>query len=283
MTTNKHEGITPRGPGAWQITVATGRDPITGRYGRIRETFHGTKTDARKRRDELRVQVAHGTAVRADRENVATYLERWVVHREQLGKVRPKTASTYRGYIAREITPRIGSMRLADVRPVHAQRVLGESLRSGLSARTVMQLHRIMHAAFRQGVRWQVLASNPSAGVTPPKLEAPKLTLPAPEDVARLLAQVGEDYRVPLALSAGSGLRRGEVLALRWGAVEIDGDRPKLRVDGTLQRVNGELVVLPPKTERSRRTIPLSGSLVVALRGVRADQRERRMLAGPAS
>jgi integrase len=59
-------------------------------------------------------------------------------------------------------------------------------------------------------------------------------------------------------------------------------ERPKLRVDGTLQRADGELVVLPPKTERSRRVVPLSASVVAALRQVRADQRERRMLAGPA-
>ncbi len=275
-----HDGIAQRGDG-WRITVAAGRDPITGNYNRIRETFHGTKTDARKRRDELRVQVSHGTAVHADRGNVTDYLETWVAHREAIGKIRPKTAVVYRGYVRREITPRIGSMRVRDVRPVHVQRVLDEAIGEGLAARTVVQVHRILHAAFRSAVRLQVLASNPSDGVTPPKLEAPKLRVPAPEDVARLLAAVDPDYRTTLALAAGSGLRRGEVLALTWGAVELD-ERPRIRVEGTLQRAEGELVVLPPKTERSRRVVPLSASLAVALRQVRADQRERRMLAGPA-
>jgi hypothetical protein len=74
--TTKHDGIEQRGSGTWRITVHTGRDPVTGCYGRIRETVRGTKTDARKRRTELLVQVARGTAVQADRETVAVFLER---------------------------------------------------------------------------------------------------------------------------------------------------------------------------------------------------------------
>jgi hypothetical protein len=69
---HKRDGIEQRGDG-WRITVAAGRDPITGNYVRIRELVHGTKTDARKRRDELRVQVARGTAANAARENLTDY------------------------------------------------------------------------------------------------------------------------------------------------------------------------------------------------------------------
>jgi integrase len=276
------DGIEQRGTNTWRITVATGLDPVTGEYGRIRETFHGTKTEARRRRDEIRVQVQRGTVAQAERETLAAYLERWIAHREAIGKLRPKTASTYRGYVRREITPRIGSLQLAQVRPVHVQRVLDEAVAGGLSARSVTQVHRILHAAFHSAVRWQLVAVNPSDGVTPPKVEAAKLTTPTPADVGRLLEAIDGRYRVPLALAAGLGLRRGETLALRWGSVDLDAERPRIRVEGTLQRANGSLVVLEPKTDRSRRVVPLSGSLAAALRAVRSEQLERRMLAGPA-
>jgi integrase len=275
------DGIEQRGSGVWRITVHTGRDPVTGRYGRIRETVRGTKTDARKRRDALRVQVTHGTAVQTERETVAAFLERWIAHRESIGKVRPAVARVYRGYVRREVTPRIGSMQLAAVRPVHVQKVLDDATGSGLSARSVVQIHRIVHAAFRTAVRWQLIAANPSDGVTPPKVEQAKLTVPAPADVARLLEAVEDRYRTATALAAGTGLRRGELLALTWSAVELE-DRPRLRVDGTLQRANGALVVLPPKTERSRRTVPLPPTLAEILRRHRAEQNERRLLSGPA-
>jgi integrase len=275
-------GIEPRGDRTWRITVAAGRDPITGRYVRIRETFHGTKTDAARRREELRVQVRRGTVARVDRETVAEFLERWIAHREHVGKVRPKVAATYRGYVRREIAPRIGALRIAEVRPVYVQRVLDEAIGAGLSARTVVQVHRIMHAAFRQAVRWQLLAANPSDGVTPPKIEAPTLRIPDATDVSRLLAAVGSKYRTALALAASTGARRGEVLAVRWSAVDLDSERPTMRIEGTLQRANGVLEVYPPKTARSRRVVPLPASMAAALKAVRVGQAERRLLSGPA-
>jgi integrase len=146
-------------------------------------------------------------------------------------------------------------MQLAGVRPIHVQKVLDEALGAGLSAWSVVQVHRIIHAAFRTAVRWQLIAANPSDGVTPPKIEQAKLTVPGPTDVSRLLDAVDDRYRMATALAAGTGLRRGELLALRLSAVELE-DRPRLRVDGTLHRAGGSLVVLPPKTERSHRTVP---------------------------
>jgi integrase len=277
----KEPGIEQRGSGTWRITVAAGRDPITGRYIRLRETVRGTKTEARRRRDELLVQVARGTAVQSTRETVAVFLERWIAHRQSVRKIRSKVAHTYRGYVRREIAPRIGAMQIAAVRPVHVQRVIDEALANGLSARSVVQVHRIMHAAFRQAVRWQAIAVNPSDGVTPPKVEQATLRVPGAADVARLIAAVGAEYRTPLALAAGTGLRRGEVLGLTWPAVDFDG-RPRIRVSGTLQRADGSLVVLPPKTERSRRVVPLPASLAEALKRHRAKQNERRLIAGPA-
>ena len=124
---------------------------------------------------------------------------------------------------------------MTEVRPNHVQRVLDEALAGGLSPRSVVQVHRIMHAAFRQALRWRLLSVNPSDGVTPPKIEAPTLTIPIPGDVARLLAAVDPQYRTPLALAAGTGHRRGELLALRWDGVDLDGVQPSIRVQGTLQ------------------------------------------------
>jgi hypothetical protein len=118
---------------------------------------------------EVLVHVARGTAVHAERETVAAFLERWIAHRESIGKVRPKVAHTYRGYVRREVTPRIGSMQLAAVRPIHIQGVLDAALGSGLSPRSVVQTHRVLHAAFRTAVRWQIISVNPSDGATPPK------------------------------------------------------------------------------------------------------------------
>ena len=172
-------------------------------------------------------------------------------------------------------------MQLAAVRPVHLQKVLDEARASRLSPRSVVQIHRIMHAAFRTAQRWQLLATNPSDGVTPPKIEQAKLTVPSPTDVARLLMAADERHRTAMTIAAGTGLRRGELLALVWADIDLE-DRPRLHVTGTLQRDGAALVRLPPKTERSRRVVPLPPSLAETLRRHRAEQNERRLHAGPA-
>jgi integrase len=132
------------------------------------------------------------------------------------------------------------------------------------------------------GVDWRLIAVNPSDGATAPKVEQPKLRVPTPADVGRLLEAVRSDYRAPVALIASTGLRRGEALALEWPAVSLDPNAPTVRVEGTLQRANGTLRTYPPKTERSRRVVPLSPSTAAMLRVVRKEQNERRLVAGAA-
>ena len=165
---------------------------------------------------------------------------------------------------------------------MHVQAVLDEAIARGLSARSVLQIHRILHSAFRQAVRWRLLSVNPSDGVSPPSPSAPILISPDPEQIARLLEAADERMRPPLAVLAGLGLRRGEVAALRWDAVELDAPSPSLMVVGSLQRADGVLKMLPPKTERSKRTIPLPASISALLRRVRTEQNERRLIAGAA-
>jgi integrase len=255
---------------------------IHGKYTRIRETFHGTKTEARRRRDELRFEVANGTHVRAD-DLVATYLTGWIAKSETRGGIRAKVAYTYAGYVRREVAPRIGRMRLDAVRPAHIQRVIDEALAGGLAPRSVTQIARIMHAAFRDAAQLGVLRANPSDGVKLPRVRKTTVATPSPTDVGRLLDEIDQEYRAPLAVTAGTGLRRGEVLALTWDGVDLEGVRPAIGVDGTLQRVPGVgLVIEPPKTDRSRRKVPLSGTLVAMLRRVRKEQNTRRLIAGDA-
>lgn len=219
------------------------------------------------------------TSPRAD-DPVAVYLPGWIAKNERLGNIRPKVAYTYGGYARREVTPRIGRLRLDAVRPAHVQGIVDAMLEKGRAPRTVTQVHRITHAAFRDAVRLSVLRSNPADGVKLPRLPKGGLTIPKPADVRRLLRVVQSEYRAPLALAAGTGTRRGEVLALRWPAVELDDGRPRISIEGTLQRTPAGLVVENPKTDHSRREVPLSSSLVAILRAHRKEQLERRLLAG---
>jgi integrase len=139
-----------------------------------------------------------------------------------------------------------------------------------------------MSAAMRQAVRWRLISVNPADGVTTPRVEERPRTLPSAEGLARLFHEVAAFYRAPTIVLAFTGMRRGELCALTWGGMELDGNYPLVRVDGSLQRVGGVLRVFPPKTARGRREIPLPASIVPVLRRHKIEQMERRLLAGSA-
>lgn len=146
---------------------------------------------------------------------------------------------------------------------------------------TVAHAYRVLSMALRQGVKWQVVGVNAAAAVSPPKADRPHLVVPTPEAIRAILdAAEGTRYHVPLTLAAAAGLARGEALGLRWRDVQLD--EGTIRVVASLQRANGELRFLEPKTDRSRRTVSLPAFAVEVLRRARKEQTERRLFLGEA-
>jgi integrase len=275
--------ITRRGS-TYQVVVRAGVDPATGKRKRIRRTERTLKA-ARLTRDRLLVQLADGIAADAGSITVAGYVrDRWIPHMRT--RVRENTADGYAQRLEAHVLPEIGTMRLRQVRPHHVQQVTDQMLAEGLSARTALHTYRVLFAALRQAVRWQLLPTNAAEGAAPPRAQRAELVTPSAEQTAAIL-QVAADrdggrYAVPIAVAAMTGLRLGEVLALRWDSIDLDAEAGALSVVGSLQPVGRELRVLDPKTPRSRRRVPIPPALVATLRRHRLEQAERRLLLGEA-
>jgi integrase len=149
----------------------------------------------------------------------------------------------------------------------------------GMAPRTTAQAYRALSGALRQAVRWQLLAVNPAAAVQPPRAERTRLAIHDTSTIGRVLhAARSTRLHLPLVLAATTGMRRGEVLALRWSQVDLDAGLA--RVVASLQLVAGELQLVEPKTDRARRTVALPPFTVDILRRHRRDQAERRLLLG---
>ena len=190
---------------------------------------------------------------------VGTYLLDWLSHVR--GRVRCVTYEGYECLLRCHALPALAAVELAELTPLRLQQLYGELLvgsESGppLSGGTVLNLHLVLNQALGQAVRWQLLAANPAAGVQPPRPKRSQRLAVDPELAQRLLeATAGTIYELPCALALATGMRRGEILAVRWS--DLSPDFSSLQVVRTLQPSQQGLVYEVPKTARSRRSVLL--------------------------
>jgi integrase len=172
-----------------------------------------------------------------------------------------------------------GALSLRSVTPRHVESLLQHMAESGLSESTVRSAYAVLRTMFDGAVRDQMLGTNPVASVKRPKVTPKDAAYLEAGDVQRLLdAAKGQRYAGVLELLAATGMRRGEVLGLKWENVDLD--RGVLNVRTTLGRVDHELRLSGTKTERSRRAIPLGPRQIDLLRSMRLRQLEERLVAG---
>jgi integrase len=204
------------------------------------------------------------------------YAEAWLDHVR--ARVRPTTFRGYEGLMRGYGIPALGDIPLNDLHPLHIQRLEGAALER-VSAGTVLNLHLVLTQALNQAVRWGLIATNPAKGAQPPRPRRPEPVVVGPDLVKRILAATeGTSLALPVALALATGMRRGEILGLRWG--DLDEGFTHAFVRRTLQATHGGLRLHEPKTRRSRRSVALPEMIRPYLRRERADQARRRVRYG---
>jgi len=164
----------------------------------------------------------------------------------------------------------------ADILPEPALRELLTHQRRG-----VLHFHRLLHRAFVHAVKWQLIARNVIDAVEPPRVEKLEMRALTEGETAKLIAVVKTSrVYVAVMLALTTGLRRGEVLALRWA--DIDLDSAGLAANQSLEQTRGGLRFKAPKTSKSRRAVALPALAVEILREHRIAQTKERLALGPA-
>jgi integrase len=246
---------------------------------RVRRTFYGwTRKDVERRMTEVRDRSDAGGVITPVDLTLETYLNEWLTQIAAV-RVRPNTLQAYRYNADRYLLPDLGGKKLANL-SARDLRLYFESLRRrGVGVRTVKYVHGTLRAALEDAVREEILDRNPVRLVrvpAPPKVD--RVPLSVQEVRALLKSSRGDRLHAMLVVFALLGMRRSEVLGLRWDDVDLE--RGFLQVRRGLQRIDGQLMVLPTKTARSRRTIPLPGVVIDVLRQHRdAQEVERRQMA----
>jgi integrase len=240
-----------------------------------------TEAEAKLERAKVVVDLAEGKDPFPKTITVREFVPRWLDYKETSG-VRPRSLNRYRGLLASDVLPVIGSMRLDRVKVAHIRNVLDKAAARGLSIRSVQHVRGVVSALFTTAVEWELVPSNPVKAVKAVKAPRPELAVPTAAQAKALLeAAKGTQWPTAILLSVATGARRSEVLGLKWG--EVDLDKRRVSIVRSLQRVPGKgLEFFGTKTERSRRLIILPPFAVAPLRAWKAEQAARQLAAGPA-
>lgn len=246
-----------------------------------------TEREAKRRLREVMAQHDAGIIAPGGRETMARFLASWLEGVKPT--LRPRSWDRYEEHIRLQLIPTLGRIPLARLSPADVQRANNALLQMGLAPATVGRAHATLRAALKQALRWQLIPSNPASLVTPPRVEQGEMAALDADQARRFLqAASGTPLEALWVLAVTTGLRQGELLALQWSEVDLDGG--SVRVTGTLTRIGIDVgsgghakthrVTAPPKSARSRRRVEIGALALAALRDHRRRQVDERVHAG---
>jgi integrase len=281
---NGEGSIRQNASGRWEARLA-----VVDAAGKLhrQSLYAATEREANQRLRGAIAQRDAGIIAPNARETMERFLASWLEGVKPT--LRPRSWKRYEEHIRLHLVPTLGRIPLSRLTPADVQRANNALLHMGLAPATVGRAHATLRAALKQALRWQLIPSNPASLVTPPRVEQREMMALEADQVRRfLLTASGTQLEALWVLAVTTGLRQGEILALQWSEVDLEGG--SLRVTGTLTRIDvGEptagqpktqRVTAPPKSARSRRRVEIGSLALVALRDHRHRQAEQRLHAG---
>jgi integrase len=232
--------------------------------GSKRKTIYG------KKRDEVADKLARALAERADGivyddENltVGEYLNSWLKGSVR-GSVRQSTFDRYEIAVRVHIKPALGRVKLKKLSPAHVAGFYQDRLAAGSAPASVNKLHVTLRKALDQAVKWHMVPRNVAEAVKAPRPAPPEMRTLSAEETRKLIEVArGDKLGALYMLAVHTGMRQGELLALKWQDVDLE--NAKLSVRRTLTMSNGRILLGELKTKKSRRTIRLTDAAIQAL------------------
>jgi len=277
--------IKQRSPGRWAIVLDIVKD---GARKRKWHSFKGTKREAQAEAARLITAMKEGSYVETSKLALGQYLLDRLTQWETSKQIGNKTAERYRELINNQINPHLGNRQLQKLKAIDIERwhnVLLDSGRKdgggGISARTIGHAHRVLSKALKEAQRFDLVVKNVASTERPPKVDhEDEIQIVEEHRLKEMLAKLQSRAIYPkVILSLFAGLRRGELLALRWCHIGLD--RKILQVREALEETKAHGVqVKAPKSKAGRRDITLPDIVVDALREHRKAQLELRFRLG---
>jgi integrase len=269
--------IRERSPGHWAIVIDV-RDPQSGQRKRKWHSFRGTKREAQVKKAELIAALSQGSYVERSKTTVAEFVRARVDQWEAAGDITARTAQRYRQLVEGQIAAHLGEKLLQKLSRLDVEGWHTTLRNGGLAARTIGHAHRVLGKALRDAEKDTLVSKNVCRTQSAPKVAQDEMVIV--REVAALIEKLASHrLRVPALLALFTGMRLGEILALRWNRVDLDAKVIQVREALEQTKAHG-IRFKPAKTRAGRRDITLPDVLVEVLRGHRKAALELRMQLG---
>lgn len=270
---NNSGSVTNRGENRWEIRVSLPDSQRVSRY------VQGNKYDAERALRTLLVDLDSGKLVASPNRTVGEYLAAWLRDVVTPG-VRPSTARRYEQFVRLHLAPHVGAVKLDKLAPAHLVKLYA-TLAQALAPRTIGHVHLCLHSALETAVRWELLTRNVCDLVDPPRARKPEIAFLSPDQARKVLAAArGDPLEALYALALTTGMRKGEILGLKWADVDLAAATLQIRRAITWEKGRG-LIESEPKSAAAHRTVALTDLAVDALRRHHTSQKRARLFAGP--
>ena len=274
--------IRQRVDGTWEARVTTSRDPGTGKL--IRKSYYGkTQAEVRRKLTASAHELDEGTYMEPSKMTVGQWLDVWA--KEYLDSVKPRTSEQYRYQIRVHLKPSLGAEKLAALTTPMIQSMYNNELRKnkGLSAKSIRNLHGVLHKALSQAVKLGYIRFNPCDACDLPRVEKHEISPIEGDCIGKFITTVkGHKYEALFLVTMFTGLRQGEVIGLTWDCVDFE--KQSITVSKQLQkeRINGgggQYHFVSLKNDKTR-VIKPAPYVFDLLRSVRKAQKENQLKAG---
>lgn len=283
-TRNAHGSgtIRKRKDGVWEGRYTAGYDPKTGKQMQ-KSVYGGSQSIVRKKLLAVCAAIDVGNHIEPSKLTLAQWLDIWL--KDYTGSIKPLTLKSYKVVINNHIKPVLGSIKLSSL-ATHSIQIFynnlfnGSEETPGLSAKTIKNVHGVVHKALQQAVKINYIRDNPSNACDLPRVEKTKIN-PLDENQISIFIKAinGHQYENLFLVTLFTGMRQGEILGLTWDSVDLENG--SIHIYQQLQRINGLYEFVSLKNDKTR-NITLPPFINNLLQGHKAQQNQWRLMAGAA-
>jgi integrase len=271
------KGTVKKDGSTWTYFVYIGNDENGKRIYKRKRGFK-TKRECDSALIELLSQVEKGTLISNDKMTVKEYLDYWLDTYPK-NQCQPSTYTRYSKFV-KDIQSYLGSIKLVKLNALSIEKFYNDLINErSLSPNTAIKVHRMLHLSLKHAQQWGLLNNNPCDLVNVPKGIKVEMKYWSPDEITFYLDLLKDErLYVPIFLAIHTGLRLGELCAIKWS--DIDMVNETLVVNKSLQRINSKLQVKQPKTKNSYRTVTLFSSTMELLKKLKKSHLERKLKYG---